>query len=70
MDNELKLPQTKISVPEGMELITLGGGCFWCTEAVFQRLKGVESVISGYSNGIVENPSYREICTSQSKRIK
>lgn len=63
MDNELKLPHTKISIPEGMELITLGAGCFWCTEAVFQRLKGVESVISGYSNGIVENPSYREICT-------
>ncbi|MEN2282007.1 peptide-methionine (S)-S-oxide reductase MsrA [Algoriphagus sp. SE2] len=63
MDNELKLPQTKITVPEGMELITLGAGCFWCTEAVFQRLNGVESVISGYSNGIVENPSYREICS-------
>lgn len=63
MDNELKLPLTEISIPEGMELITLGAGCFWCTEAVFQRLKGVESVISGYSNGIIENPTYREICT-------
>ncbi|WP_296702730.1 peptide-methionine (S)-S-oxide reductase MsrA [Algoriphagus sp.] len=63
MDDELNLPKTKISVPDGLELITLGAGCFWCTEAVFQRLKGVESVISGYSNGIIENPSYREICT-------
>ncbi len=63
MDNKLKLPQTEISIPDGLELITLGAGCFWCTEAVFQRLKGVVSVISGYSNGIIENPSYREICT-------
>ncbi len=42
---------------------TFGGGCFWCTEAIFQQLKGVESVASGYSGGQVKNPSYREICT-------
>jgi peptide-methionine (S)-S-oxide reductase len=41
---------------------TFGGGCFWCTEAVFQRLKGVESVVSGYSGGHVKNPSYRQVC--------
>ena len=40
-----------------------GGGCFWCTEAVFQRLKGVEKVESGYSGGTVENPTYEDICT-------
>jgi len=45
------------------ELITLGGGCFWCTEAIFQQLKGVEKVVSGYSNGQVENPTYKEVCT-------
>ncbi|MDP4000805.1 MAG: peptide-methionine (S)-S-oxide reductase MsrA [bacterium] len=38
-----------------------GGGCFWCTEAVFRRLKGVESVIPGYAGGIKENPSYEEV---------
>lgn len=41
---------------------TFGGGCFWCTEAIFQQLKGVESVVSGYSGGEVANPSYREVC--------
>ncbi|MBK9733038.1 MAG: peptide-methionine (S)-S-oxide reductase MsrA [Chitinophagaceae bacterium] len=42
---------------------TFGSGCFWCTEAIFQRLKGVEKVTSGYTGGKFENPSYREICT-------
>jgi peptide-methionine (S)-S-oxide reductase len=46
-----------------METATFGNGCFWCTEAVFQRLKGVQSVVSGYSGGFVENPSYEEVCT-------
>ena len=41
---------------------TLGGGCFWCTEAVFLELKGVEKVESGYSGGTVENPSYDQVC--------
>lgn len=41
---------------------TFGGGCFWCTEAIFQQLKGVELVSSGYSGGQVDNPSYREVC--------
>lgn len=45
--------------------ITLGGGCFWCTEAVFQRLEGVDTVISGYMGGHTKNPTYKEICTGQ-----
>lgn len=45
------------------EVITLGGGCFWCVEAVFEELKGVESVESGYSGGKVNNPTYRQVCT-------
>jgi len=44
-----------------VELATLGGGCFWCTEAIFKRLKGVESVVSGYSGGKRENPTYDQI---------
>ncbi len=44
-----------------MELATLAGGCFWCTEAIFQRLKGVKSVLPGYSGGDVENPSYEAV---------
>lgn len=63
MSDELNLPKTSLEVPTGLELITLGGGCFWCTEAVFQRLEGVEKVVSGYAGGIVENPTYRQICT-------
>jgi peptide-methionine (S)-S-oxide reductase len=45
------------------ETATLGGGCFWCLEAAFQGLKGVESVVSGYAGGAVANPSYRAVCT-------
>jgi peptide-methionine (S)-S-oxide reductase len=44
------------------EIITVGGGCFWCTEAVFDQLKGVEKVESGYSGGSVTNPTYRQVC--------
>jgi peptide-methionine (S)-S-oxide reductase len=47
------------------ELATLGGGCFWCTEAVFQMLPGVKSVVSGYSGGLKENPTYEDICTGK-----
>ncbi|HMM10842.1 MAG TPA: peptide-methionine (S)-S-oxide reductase MsrA [Bacteroidales bacterium] len=43
------------------ETITLGGGCFWCIEAVFQRVKGVEKVVSGYAGGKIANPTYREV---------
>jgi len=42
---------------------TFGGGCFWCTEAVFLDVKGVTKVVSGYSGGTVKNPSYKEVCT-------
>lgn len=44
------------------ESIVLGGGCFWCLEAVFQRVRGVEQVITGYSGGTTPNPSYEEVC--------
>ena len=46
-----------------MEVATLGGGCFWCLEAVYEELKGVEKVESGYSGGFVANPTYREVCS-------
>jgi peptide-methionine (S)-S-oxide reductase len=45
------------------EVATLAGGCFWCLEAVFDQLKGVEQVESGYSGGDVPNPTYRQVCT-------
>lgn len=46
-----------------IEVATLGSGCFWCTEAFFLHVKGVESVVSGYSGGKVKNPTYREVCS-------
>lgn len=46
----------------GREVATLAGGCFWCLEAVFQDLKGVEQVVSGYAGGHVANPSYQLVC--------
>lgn len=45
------------------EVATLGGGCFWCIEAVFDRLEGVQKVESGYTGGAVENPSYKAVCS-------
>ena len=47
------------------ETIVLGGGCFWCTEAVFDRVQGVVDVESGYSNGEAVNPSYEQVCTGR-----
>src|SRR5579885_2627225 len=47
------------------ELATLGGGCFWCLDAVFRNLKGVESVVPGYAGGHVPNPSYEQVCTGR-----
>jgi len=50
------------TINSGLDTITLGAGCFWCVEAVFQNLKGVEKVVSGYSGGFIKNPAYREVC--------
>lgn len=48
-----------------LSVATFGGGCFWCIEAVIQRLKGVESLKSGFSGGFIKNPPYREVCTGR-----
>lgn len=48
-----------------MELATFGMGCFWCSEAMFSQLQGVQSVQSGFSGGTVANPTYREVCTGE-----
>jgi peptide-methionine (S)-S-oxide reductase len=52
-----------MSSNQNLETATLGAGCFWCVEAVFDDLKGVEDVVSGYSGGHTENPTYREVCS-------
>ncbi len=57
-------PVIKVTMSDkGNEIATLGAGCFWCVEAVFQELKGVSTVTSGYMGGAEPNPTYKEICT-------
>lgn len=55
-------PITNPPMTETQQTATLANGCFWCTEAVFQRIKGVEKVVSGYIGGKVKNPTYDEVC--------
>ena len=55
----------EVSKSDKLELATFGAGCFWCTEALFERVKGVEKVVSGYSGGTVENPTYQQVCSGQ-----
>ncbi|MCU0336604.1 MAG: peptide-methionine (S)-S-oxide reductase MsrA [Sediminibacterium sp.] len=55
---------SEVKIPDGVltEIADFGSGCFWCTEAIFQRLEGVYSVRSGYGGGHVENPTYEQVC--------
>jgi peptide-methionine (S)-S-oxide reductase len=53
----------KVLETSGKDTATLGGGCFWCLEAVFENLRGVERVVSGYAGGHAANPSYQQVCT-------
>ncbi|WP_373493925.1 peptide-methionine (S)-S-oxide reductase MsrA [Aquiflexum sp.] len=62
--NMKDLPKTTVQVPEGFEIATLGGGCFWCTEAIYQDLKGVERVESGYSGGHIDKPTYKQVTSA------
>lgn len=57
--------ESRTNSPKRIEVTTLGGGCFWCTEAVFSQLKGVEEIKPGYSGGNVENPSYEQVSTGK-----
>jgi peptide-methionine (S)-S-oxide reductase len=54
--------QKDIMENRNLELATFGAGCFWCVEAIFQRVDGVEKVVSGYAGGHIENPTYKEVC--------
>ena len=53
-----------------METAYFAGGCFWCVEAIFQRVDGVKNLTSGYCNGLSQNPSYEEVCTGQSEHAE
>jgi len=61
MDEHTSTPTPSAAQPR--EIATLGGGCFWCLEAVFDRLQGVEHVESGYAGGSIRNPTYYEVCS-------
>ena len=61
MNNQV-LPLTELFVEPGREVIVLGGGCFWCIEAIFNQMIGVVSAESGYSGGWVEHPTYEQVC--------
>jgi peptide-methionine (S)-S-oxide reductase len=63
--NRMNMTATTSKIPESAEYVTLGAGCFWCTEAVFQQIPGVLSVTSGYMGGSTKNPTYDDICTGQ-----
>jgi peptide methionine sulfoxide reductase msrA/msrB len=56
-------PDSMVAIKNNTETITLGGGCYWCVEAVYENLNGVTSVVSGFAGGTVDNPSYKEVCT-------
>lgn len=55
----------KLNMSDKLEIATLANGCFWCTEAIFQRLNGVEKVTSGYSGGKVQNPTYNDVTSGE-----
>ena len=61
MNNESPKPSEE--APKREEVAIIGGGCFWCTEAVFEMFDGVKEVVSGYAGGASKNPTYKEICT-------
>ena len=60
-----KVPSNESLKEKNFETATFGGGCFWCVEAVFQRVDGVAGVVSGYAGGQVENPTYKAVCTGR-----
>jgi peptide-methionine (S)-S-oxide reductase len=63
-------PTTSTKEISKMKQATFGGGCFWCTEAVFQRLNGVQKVVSGYSGGHVENPTYKQVTGKKTGHVE
>jgi peptide-methionine (S)-S-oxide reductase len=69
-NKELKAMSTEQNLNKQQKTIILGAGCFWCVEAIFEQLKGVEKVESGYCGGESINPTYEEVCSGNSKHIE
>ncbi len=68
--NASKISQAKFVSDMNTETITLGAGCFWCTEAIFQQIDGVTKVVSGYSGGHVKNPTYEQVCEKNTGHVE
>jgi peptide-methionine (S)-S-oxide reductase len=64
-DNKFSSTSTNNKNNKDVEIATIANGCFWCTEAIFSRVKGIKSVIPGYSGGTASNPSYEQVCTGK-----
>ncbi len=62
--HQIRQTQNSMNDPK-LQIATFGSGCFWCTEAIFQDVDGVEKVVSGYMGGHVKNPTYKEVCTGK-----
>jgi peptide-methionine (S)-S-oxide reductase len=63
--NNIKEKVMNSTVNSNMEKATFGAGCFWCTEAIFERLNGIKSVVAGYAGGETKNPTYEEVCSGK-----
>ncbi|MGP4060833.1 peptide-methionine (S)-S-oxide reductase MsrA [Halobacillus sp. H74] len=61
---------TSDEIPDGHEVATLAGGCFWCMEPPFEKLKGIQGVVSGYTGGEIENPTYEEVSSGKTGHIE
>ena len=67
---QVKTKNNNTKLMKNLETITLGAGCFWCVEAVFKDIIGVEEVTSGYINGYTKNPTYKEVCSGQTGHVE
>jgi peptide-methionine (S)-S-oxide reductase len=70
LPKELSVNHSSIVSQANLETAVFGGGCFWCTEAVFKALKGVSAVQSGYCGGTVDHPTYEQVCSKQTGHIE
>lgn len=66
----MALKPTNNTTNVGLEIAVFGGGCFWCTEAIFERLKGVKSVMPGYTGGTIENPTYEQVSAGNTGHVE
>jgi peptide-methionine (S)-S-oxide reductase len=69
-NSKIKTNQMEHIQSENLDSCILGGGCFWCLDAVYKNMKGIVSISCGYSNGLVKKPTYREVCTGRTQCVE